>query len=299
VAPLTARRRTWRRRALAGAALLLAGSLGLALLGRQPEPRPRPSGWWWKLDSSEVGLAGAGVVGAALPLFTGEVKAGQTLRRVRITTPLDLSDVPGVTLDQVLLAPEGGRRALVLGPGTTVQNSDVDGSAMRDGERIGVYGNVDGRYALTGVSITGMSIGAWLDGPGIGTVTRTYIRDMISAAGAHVDGLTRRAGTGPLTIRDSRIDVSGGFVTAALFLQSTWGADVGGVRVVNSYLEGEGYVIRLEDCRGSPLQMTDVRVRSVGWGPIYTTCPSAPTGWALVTSRDQTQGLMPLTGQTR
>ncbi|MGB8651082.1 MAG: hypothetical protein WCD35_10520, partial [Mycobacteriales bacterium] len=246
------------------------GSRGPTLAPDLETPRVPVPGW--ELTPSTVGLSGAGVDRSTLRVFHGAVRSGSTISRVKITSTLDLSLLKDITLDRVWLAPVGGRVALVLGATTVVKDSDIDGSAMQRGERIGVAGRVAGSYELSGLSITGMSVGAWLDGTGCGSMSDTYIRDMTSIGGTHVDGFTRRSGTGPLRIVRTRIDASGPDVTGAFFLQSTWGDPIGGVTVQDSYLEGEGYVIGLDSRGQGPwVRMLNVRVRSTGWGPISTT----------------------------
>lgn len=242
-------------------------------------PRSAPSSapaaaYGWQLTAARTGLAGAGVARTSLPVWNGSVRAGMTLSRVRITRPLDLRGTPNVTLDRVWLAPTSGRQALVLGSGTVIKDSDIDGSAMPVAERDGIYGNSPGAYTIARVNITGMTVGAWLDGDGggAGTMTDTYIHDMVSNGGQHMDGFTRRAGTAPLTILRSRVDDTGASVTGAFFLQNTWGGAIAGITVKDTSLEGDGYVLTLENKgAGTAVGFNNVRIRSTGWGPITAT----------------------------
>ena len=263
-----ARHPAWLGHLLVGALMMLL--LGLFVVGlivaQNPERAPL---FGWQLTTSETGLAGAGVDRNELAVFTGRVRPGMTLSRVKIVSPLDLSLVANVTLDRVWLAPQGGRQALVLGSGTVVTDSDIDGSAMQSAERIGIYGNVPSRYTISRVSVTGTTVGAWLDGSGMGTMTDTYIHALVSNGGQHMDGFTRRAGTGPLTIARSRIEARGASVTGAFFLQDTWGGTISGITVVDTLLDGMGYSLTLENHgAGTSVGMQNVRVRATGWGPI-------------------------------
>jgi hypothetical protein len=299
---LRLRSRWWRLGLVVG--LLVVARLGVS---GPSEPAAAPTGvpvpsappgvsGGWQLTAENTGLSGAGVDRSTLPVFSGKVSAGITIRRQKVISALDLSRTANVTLDRVWLAPDGGGRALVLGPGSVVKDSDIDGGAMAQGERIGVYGVVNGTYALARVRITGMSVGAWLDGSGTGSVSDTYIHDLVSIDGAHVDGFTRRGGTGPLRITRSRIDASGPNVTGALFLQNTWGATIDGVQIERSLLEGEGFVLALENKgAGTSLALDDVRIRSTGWGPVSASGQITYQAWTAVhqydASRPGTTGL--------
>jgi len=264
-----------------------------------PSTPPTTSGFGWQLSAASTGLSGAGIDRTTLPVFTGTVTAGMTLSRVKITSALDLSSVPNVTLDRVWLKPTDGVRALILGPGTVIRNSDIDASTMGTGERMGIYGNVSTQYAIQGVAMTGVSIGAWLDGNGTGTMTDTYIQAQTNN-GAHVDGFTRRSGTGPLLLARDRIDASGPNVTGAFFLQSTWGGSIAGVQVSDTYLEGEGYVVGMSSGSGSgdstSVSFNNVRIRAVGWGPIATDHRINYLGWNNVLTYDPTR--LPGAGST-
>lgn len=266
-----------------------------------PSPAPitnPPSGavtYGWQLTSTNTGLAGAGINASTLPTFQGSISAGMTISRMKITTSLDLSNIPNVTLDHVLLIPSAGGniRALILGPGTTIVDSDIDGSMMdHSGEQIGIYGCVPAgkTYSINRVNLTGMTVGAWLDCDGNGSMVDTYIHGLVSNNGAHMDGFTRRAGIGQLTVARTRIDDSGASVTGALFFQSTWGGPIAGVLVTNSYLEGDGYVIGMSS-GSAPGDITsagfqNVRVRSTGWGPISTDHRVIYTSWTDVRQYD-------------
>ena len=221
----------------------------------------------WELTPSNTGLAGAGVDRNSLPVFTGTVTAGMTLSRVKITEVLDLYSVPNVTLDRVWLAPVGGVRAIWLGPGSVIKDSDVDGSSMVQGERIGIGTSTSGSYQILRTSITNVSVGTWLDGTGSGTMTETYVHNLISIDAAHKDGFTRRAGTGSLLIERSRLDASGPMTTGAFFLQNTWGDRISGITVRDTMLEGAGWVMTLENNgAGTSASFDNVRVRPFG-GP--------------------------------
>ena len=260
-----------------------------------PVVTPPLSSYGWQLTAAKTGLVGAGVNRLSLPVFSGNITPGLTIRNMKITTSLDLSSTANVTLDHVWLAPQAGGniRALILGPGTTIVDSDIDGSMMdHSGEQIGIYGcvPVGQTYSINRVDLTGMTVGAWLDCDGNGSMVDTYIHGLVSNNGAHMDGFTRRAGIGQLTIARSRIDVSGASVTGALFLQSTWGGPIAGVLVTNSYLEGDGYVIGMSS-GSNPGDITsagfqNVRVRSTGWGPISTDHRVNYTSWTDVRQYD-------------
>lgn len=236
----------------------------------------------WQLTTSNTGLSGVGVNRNSLPAYNGTISAGQTISNVSITSCLDLTSIPNVTLNRVYLHPSGCNRALILGSGTTIKDSDIDGTSMVQGERIAIYGDVSGSYTITGLSISAVSIGAWLDGTGTGTMTDTYIHDEISIASAHVDGFTRRAGTGALAITRCRIDPGSNSVTGALFLQNTWGDQIGGVAVKDTYLEGDGYVMTLENRgTGTAISVNNVRIRSTGYGPLAATPDSGTTAYPI------------------
>ena len=277
--------------AAGGRAILFAAPATVPI----PNPPANAVSYGWQLTSTNTGLAGAGINATTLPTFQGTVSAGMTISRMKITTSLDLSNIPNVTLDHVLLIPHAGGniRALILGPGTTIVDSDIDGSMMdHSGEQIGIYGcvPVGKTYSINRVNLTGMTVGAWLDCDGNGSMVDTYIHGLVSNNGAHMDGFTRRAGIGQLTVARTRIDDSGASVTGALFFQSTWGGPIAGVLVTNSYLEGDGYVIGMSsgsvpgDITSAGFQ--NVRVRSTGWGPISTDHRVIYTSWTDVSQYD-------------
>jgi hypothetical protein len=250
---------------------------------------PAGSVYGWGLTAGNTGLAGAGVDRSTLPVFSGPITAGMTISQKRLGA-VDLSNVPNVTLDRVWIR-STARQALVVGPGTVIKDSDIDGSTGPQGERIGIYGNVSaGSYAIQRVQVTGMSIGAWLDGSGSGSMTGTYIHDMVSIAGAHVDGFTRRDGTGALVIGGSRIDASGPSVTGAFFLQNTWGGRIGGVVLRDSYLEGAGYLLTLENKgAGTSVGLNNVRTRPTGYGDATRTGAVTYDQWVDVNRYDATK----------
>ena len=267
----------------------MLGVLG-ALVLVQGRLSPAPVGvvaYGWQLTTSNTGLAGAGIARSSLPTFSGTVTAGMTLSRVKITGALDLSSTPNVTLDRVWLAPSGGFDALTLGSGTVVKDSDIDGASMQQGSRVGIKGTVAGAYDISRTAITGMSVGAWLDGSGPGTMSETYVHSMTGINGSHMDAFTRRGGTGALLISRSRLDASGPSVTGAFFLQNTWGDRIAGITLKDSYLEGDGFVLTLENKgAGTAVGLDNVRIRASGFGPMTVVGAVSATRWRDVEVED-------------
>lgn len=154
----------------------------------------------------------------------------------------------------------------LVGKGQQILNCDLIIESDTSGESMGIFAD-----ALDGVTIrslrqTGGSMGMWLDGaagaaPSI--VDSWFLSTMVGGQ-AHHDGFTRRAGTAPLTITNSRIWMGDQYVTAAVFLQNTYGPP-GGLTLTNSLLEGSGYLLQLDETVSATV--INNRIRSTGWGP--------------------------------
>jgi hypothetical protein len=219
----------------------------------------------WQLNTSNTGLAGAGIDRTRLRTYNGPIRSGMTLRKVRIPHKVDLSRKRNVTLDRVWINPSrGGRDILVLGNGSVVKWSDIDGWDIPAHE---ISGNAALRvfnandYLIRRCKITGAGIGAWIDGNGRGRMVATYLYRSQSSRGAHNDGFTRREGHGRLTISRSRLHVNNpGTTTGPFFLQDTWGRRVGGVLLRRTLVEGIGGVLTLDN-RGSGVSFSAENVR--------------------------------------
>lgn len=258
------------------------GLIAQAISALQPVPVPVPvpvplSQYGWNLTPTNTGLLGVGVDRTKLPILTEPIKSGMTIIGKKITSIVDLSNLQDVTLERCWMRPAGdGRRALILGNHCLIKDSDIDGSAMPSGERFGISSppgvNYTGGYQIQHVKVTGVSIGAEIDGDGEGEITDSYFYDFISSGGAHIDGVTRRGGTGRLLIARSRIstlfsDNGGSHTTGSFFLQNTWGGKIAGILLQDSYLEGNGYCLALENKgAGTSLGVRNVRVRSTEYG---------------------------------
>jgi hypothetical protein len=170
---------------------------------------------------------------------------------------------------------------------------------MPSGERWGISSGTGSgttaNYTIQGVQITNVSIGMWLDsasGSSSGTVSDTYIHNLNSTNGAHLDGFTRRGGTGPLTIIRSRIaddfsDSGGSHATGSVFLQNTWGGAIGGITVQDSYLEGNGFNMALENKgAGTSFGANNVRVRPTEYAAVSVTGSVNFTQWTNVFTYD-------------
>jgi hypothetical protein len=190
-----------------------------------------------------------------------------TLTKVKITHDIDLSSLSNVTLDRVWIAPSScPGNALTVGPGTVIKDSDITGeqaAPTTSCEPGGIRSYGANGVSVQRVLITGVSIGMWFDGDGAASITDTYVHNMKSVDGQHVDGFTRRGGIGQLTLLRDRIDANvSGTTTGALFLQDTWGQKIAGVTIQDSMLEGIGYLMTLDNGgSGVSLGASNVRFR--------------------------------------
>ena len=240
----------------------------------------------WDLTATNTGLAGVGVNRNTLPVFSGTVTAGMTISNVKITKALDLSGKANVTLDRVWVQVNDSDRAILLGAGTTIRDSDVDGSLMAPGGSFGISSKPGvgtlGNYTIERVNITNLTQAIYLDSgtsASTGLVTDTYVHSMLSTNGAHLDGMQRMAGTGPLTILRCRVandysGAGGSFATASMFLTPTWGGDIGPVTLKDSYFEGNGYNLYFTAYPNTgdsiTVSLNNVRLRPTEYGPITT-----------------------------
>ena len=257
-------------------------------------PPGTPVAYGWELNDTNTGLAGVGVNRSTLPVFNGPVTNGMTISNVKITGALDLSSYTNVTLDRVWVRVTNSNRAIIVGKGTTIKDSDIDGSGMPTGERFGVSSQpgvgTQGDYSILRTNITGTSIGIYLDSQssaGSGLISDTYIHNMISTGGAHIDGFTRRVGSAPVTVQRSRIvvdysDSGGTHATGALFLATTYGA-ISGVTLKDSLFEGNGYNMHFAS-NGPQVSvgLDNIRLRSTEYA-VYTASGNVSyTSWANV-----------------
>ena len=140
-----------------------------------------------------------------------------------------------ITLDRcwIVATSNPGGISPSAGGALTVQDSDIEGqpSASPDygstGFTEGVGNGSNNTITVLRTNITGFGLGFNISGPGI--IQQTYIHDLAPvSAGSdinHVDGCTRRSGTGQLNVIDCRIDscTNPNHPSATVFLQDTFG----------------------------------------------------------------------------
>jgi hypothetical protein len=153
----------------------------------------------------------------------------------------------------------------LVGKGQQILNCDLINSASTSGESCGIFADGLDGVTIRSLRQLGGSMGMWLDGPAGAApsiVDQWFMSGMVSA-GAHLDGWTRRSSINPVTISNSRISMPDDFVTAAVFLQNTWGVP-GGLTLRDSFLEGSGYLLELDETASAVIMNN--RFRSTGWG---------------------------------
>ena len=179
----------------------------------------------------------------------------------------------GAVLEECLVTGtrNGGQgQVRITGAGVQILNSDIVGSASSSGESMGIFSDNLNAARISSVRMTGFTIFLWLDSSSsastpVSVIDGFYGYDQISGA-AHHDGLTRRGGQAPLILQNSRIALTTGSTTGAVFLQSTWGSPVGVLTVTRSYLEGNGYPATIESSNN--VTFDDNRFRATEYGPV-------------------------------
>ncbi len=228
----------------------------------------------WLRTSSNTGLAAVGTTSAMLTKYTGSLTVTGRLYRQRIdlgANQLVLGN--GAVLEECLITGtrNGGQgQVRITGAGVQILNTDIVGSASSSGESMGIFSDNLNGARITSVRMTGFTIFLWLDSGSssstpVSVIDGFYGSDQIAGA-AHHDGLTRRGGQAPLILQNSRISMTTGSTTGAVFLQSTWGNPVGGLTVTRSYLEGNGYPATIE--ASNTVTFDDNRFRATEYGPI-------------------------------
>ncbi len=209
-----------------------------------------------------------------LTKYTGSLTVTGRLYRQRIDLGSDqLVLGNGAVLEECLITGtrNGGQgQVRITGAGVQILNTDIVGSASSSGESMGIFSDNLNGARITSVRMTGFTIFLWLDSGSssstpVSVIDGFYGSDQIAGA-AHHDGLTRRGGQAPLILQNSRISMTTGSTTGAVFLQSTWGAPVGGLTVTRSYLEGNGYPATIE--ASNTVTFDDNRFRATEYGPI-------------------------------
>jgi len=282
--------------------LLRSESSGAA---RTASPSPAPSSvasgsafGGWQLTGANTGLAGAGVDRTTLPVYSGPISSGMTLSMVKITSTVDVSDLTNVTLDRVWIAPTDGGDVLALGSNDVIKDSDLSGEFTPAGNAavcgIRIFDATG--YAIQRVHVTGVQIGAWIDGNGTGSLTDSYVQANRSLSGGHVDGLTRRRGSGTLSVARDRIEANvDGSTTGAFFLQTTDGVPIAGITVQDTLLEGIGYLMTLNNTgAGVSVAANNVRFHLTtanyyGDATMYGAGPTVITQWTNMYDYDRSK----------
>ena len=278
-----------------------------------PDPNPDPptgaAPLGWLLDTTNTGLAAAGVDPNSLPVYTGptQVPAGTTISLKRIEGPLEL-DAGGITIDRCWIRPTaiglglpvmrtcGSEQNLVPPTPVTVQYCDIDGSLL-SGQAAAFTLGFYGIGHLIRNRVWGMGSGLAIIQSGqqlSATVEGNYVHGLVawgdgSTSGNHSDGFTIR-GFNPAsnpnrlcTVKNNRFDCRSGNDSGAFFIQPN-ADNIGNVHVEGNLLEGGGYNLVMEDNNGvivGNMTADNNRFNPTGFGPGYT---SSNIGWESFTN---------------
>ena len=203
----------------------------------------------WQLTPATTGLSGAGVDRTTLPVYSGAVPvAGQTITLQKITASWDLAgwnggsnngpQIANVTFDRCWFSVPLDRCGQ-FGPNNLLVDCDIVGPSVSP-NAYGplVPGNVTTAAVFRRCLLDNFTISLWLDGAA--TVDACYLTALTDNAAAHVDGVTRRGSTLPLTITRSYIRAKGIAVTGALFVTGDFALNPSGVSISDSLFESDG-----------------------------------------------------------
>ena len=203
----------------------------------------------WQLTPTNIGLSGAGVDRTTLPTYSGGMPvAGQTITLQKITSSWDLAgwnggsdngpQIANVTFDRCWFSVPLDRCGQ-FGPNNLLVDCDIVGpSTSPNAYGPLVSGGVTTPAIFRRCFLDNFTIGLWLDGAA--TVDGCYLTSMTVDPNAHVDGITRRGSTLPLSIVRSYIRAKGSSVTGALFVTADFALNPSGVSVSDSLFESDG-----------------------------------------------------------
>lgn len=253
-----------------------------------------PNGW--TLTTSNVGLAGVGLVGANLPLYTGSTTpaSGTVITEMRIESTINLSN-GNVTLRRCLIRPASigqgvpvvttSQDGTLTPPPTpvTIEDCDIDMSHLGDepaGRATGFWGVAN----LRRNKIWGMGTGIAILQSGTQLsceVVNNYCYDMRSVGdpattGNHCSAFTIRGFAAPTgrtcLVKGNRFNLNTANASAAIFLQ-TYEGTIQNVTVDGNLLEGNGYNLVLEAYAGvtyTGMTANNNRFAPTGYGAGYT-----------------------------
>jgi hypothetical protein len=242
------------------------------------------SAMYW-VDVNFTPAATATPTAAMLTSYTGSLTVTGRIYQQRIDLGSNqLVLAQGAVLDQVLITGtrNGGQgQVRVTGSDVKIINSDIVGTASATGESMGIYGDNLNNLQISSLRMTGFTIFMWLDSGSSSSTPGSVVDGFYGSAQidgtSHHDGITRRSGNAPLTVQNSRIALTTGSTTGAVFLQPTYGA-VGHVTVTSSYLEGNGYPATVES--SNDVTFSNNRFRPTEYGPVTKSGTVTALSWA-------------------
>lgn len=247
----------------------------------------------WLRTITNTGISAAGLVEGDLSTYSGGLTITTTVTRKVIdcgSSSLVLGT--GGALIECIIRGTAARQIWVIGTGQSITrcNLEANGDTTGGAEVFGLYaGSYDAGFGtyVKGLHIsslyhTGGTIGIWHDGADAtddAYIDSWYLASMSPGTGHH-DGFTRREGNGPITIRNSRVNMNTDATTGAIFLQDTWSgtnnpAVVGHITLQDNYFQGNGYCLTLEECNN--ITVTNNRFTPTGYGPVTTTTVTSLT----------------------
>jgi hypothetical protein len=231
----------------------------------------------WQIDSTNTGLAGAGINRSSLELYTGPYNppAGTIIREKLIKTGLDLSN-GNITIERCAIFPSSiGKGMPIIGDNNTtslvtIRDCDIDATAIDDVSLL--------NFAFSGCGIVercnifGMGCGIWLKGDAGPRAEGNYIHNLRATTGFHVDGLTFRDNKGPMAeILNNHIETYTGYETGTILINDE--SYVDNLLVEGNLLEGYGSNLILASNskrpHGTNLRAINNRFTPTGYGTGY------------------------------
>jgi hypothetical protein len=244
----------------------------------------------WLVDSTNIGLVGAGIDRSTLAVYSGpvEVPAGTTISLKRINSALDLTD-GNITIDRCWIRPStvpgwsfGAFVQSWRSSGGTYDGNNVITDCEIDGDHLSLTLPLAQACGFAGPAVNmyrnyihGMGTGIAIFGAdaATNTIENNYVTGLRATGDSHNEAATvREHEDGTLLWRGNRLNCDVvGHTSAQMFIQ-TYAGQVNNVTLEDTYTEGPGFHIYLERYLGSGPTYSNIRVintRYRGYGEYY------------------------------